>query len=122
MSLVINWRNQLSSPDWRGGARGLLVAWLVCMISLPIVQWLAGERALILGVIVSVVLQAALVVLLVYQGAGARRTAVLVATVTVVGWAAEAIGSKTGYPFGAYHYTERLQPQLLGVPLLIPLA
>ena len=40
----------------------------------------------------------------------------------MIGWTAEAIGSKTGFPFGAYHYTDRLQPQLLGVPLLIPLA
>jgi lycopene beta-cyclase len=122
MSLVFNWRHQLSSSGWRNGPRGLLIAWLACMISLPIIQWVAGERALIAGVVVSVVLQASLVVLLLYDGAGARRTAAVVATVIVAGWAAEAIGSKTGFPFGAYHYTDRLQPQLLGVPLLIPLA
>ena len=43
-------------------------------------------------------------------------------TVVTVAWASEALGSKTGFPFGAYDYTENLQPQLLGVPLLIPLA
>ncbi len=122
MSLVLNWRNRLSSPDWRGGAGVLLIAWLACMISLPIVEWVAGERGLIAGVVVSVLLQASLVVLLLYQALGGRRTAAIVATVVVVGWAAEAVGSKTGFPFGAYHYTARLQPQLLGVPLLIPLA
>ena len=122
MSLVLNWRNRLSSSDWHGGTRGLLVAWLASMISMPIVQWVAGDRALLFGVVLSVVLQAALVVLLVYQAAGCAAHGHLVATVAVVAWAAEAIGSKTGFPFGAYHYTDRLQPQLLGVPLLIPLA
>ncbi len=122
MSLAFNRRRLIYDPEWPRGSGVLLAAWLLCMISLPIVQWLAGEQALILGVTVSVVLQAALVVLLVYHSAGARRTALLVATVVVAGWAAEAIGSKTGFPFGAYHYTDRLQPQLLGVPVLIPLA
>jgi putative membrane protein len=122
MSLVVNLRNRISSPDWRGAAGPLLVAWLLCMISLPIVQWVAGEQALITGVVVSVSLQAALVVALLYQSAGARKTATLALTVAVLGWAAEAVGSKTGFPFGAYHYTDRLQPQVVGVPLLIPLA
>ncbi len=122
MSLAFNRRRLVYDADWPRGSGVLLAAWLLCMISLPIVQWLAGDRALIRGVTVSVVLQAALVILLVYQGAGARRTALLVATVVVAGWAAEALGSKTGFPFGAYHYTDQLQPQLLGVPLLIPLA
>ncbi len=98
------------------------MVWLASMISMPIVQWLTGEQGLLYGVVLSVLLQAALAVLFLYQAGGARRTAVLVATVAVVAWASEAIGSKTGFPFGAYHYTDRLQPQLLGVPLLIPLA
>ncbi len=122
MSLVLNLRKQLSPSDWQGGSRGLLIAWLVCMISMPIAQWLLGDRALLAGVILSVVLQASLSVLLVSQAAGWKRTTLLVATVVVVAWASEALGSKTGFPFGAYHYTDRLQPQLLGVPLLIPLA
>ncbi len=89
---------------------------------MPIIEWLAGERGLLFGVALSVILQAALAVLFLYQASGARRAAILVATVAVVAWASEAVGSKTGFPFGAYHYTNRLQPQLLGVPLLIPLA
>lgn len=39
-----------------------------------------------------------------------------------IGWLVEAVGVATGWPFGAYHYTETLGPMLLGVPLLIPLA
>lgn len=122
MSLVLNWRNRISWSDWHGGTRGLLFAWLVTMISMPIVEWVAGPRGHLVGVVVSVVLQAALSVMFVYQAAGLRKAAIIVATVAVAAWTAEAAGSKTGIPFGAYHYTVRLQPQLLGVPLLIPLA
>ncbi len=39
-----------------------------------------------------------------------------------VGWGAEALGVATGWPFGAYHYTDALGVQVAGVPLLIPLA
>lgn len=38
-------------------------------------------------------------------------------------WAIEHIGATTGFPFGAYTYTDVLQPQVLGVvPLAIPFA
>jgi len=39
-----------------------------------------------------------------------------------IGLAVEALGTGTGFPFGAYTYGDRLGPMLLGVPLLIPLA
>jgi putative membrane protein len=44
-------------------------------------------------------------------------------TVTAgTGLAAEAVGTATGFPFGAYQYTGSLGPQLLDVPVVIPLA
>jgi uncharacterized membrane protein len=46
----------------------------------------------------------------------------LVATATVGGFAVEAIGVATGFPFGHYDYSGQLGPKLLGVPLIIPLA
>jgi putative membrane protein len=42
--------------------------------------------------------------------------------VTSLTWLVEWVGSTTGIPFGHYHYTRVLQPQVAGVPLLIPLA
>jgi len=39
-----------------------------------------------------------------------------------VGAAAEAIGVATGVPFGDYAYTDRLGPQVLDVPVVVPLA
>ena len=52
-----------------------------------------------------------------------RRTALtLVAVTTVGGLLVEAVGVATGVPFGRYEYTGTLGPQLLGVPLVVPLA
>ena len=42
--------------------------------------------------------------------------------VAVLTWGAEFIGHNTGLPFGEYSYTSSLQPQIAGVPLLIPVA
>ena len=53
---------------------------------------------------------------------GPRAATALVATATVGGFAVEAIGVATGFPFGGYHYSGELGPKLLGVPLIIPLA
>ena len=53
---------------------------------------------------------------------GARAAAALVATATVGGFAVEAVGVATGFPFGTYDYSGQLGPKLLGVPLIIPLA
>jgi len=39
-----------------------------------------------------------------------------------IGWAVEALGRSTGFPFGAYDYTDVLGWKLAGVPLVIPLA
>jgi uncharacterized membrane protein len=52
-----------------------------------------------------------------------RRTAlILVAVTTVGGLLAEAVGVATGAPFGRYEYTGTLGPELIGVPLVVPLA
>jgi uncharacterized membrane protein len=53
---------------------------------------------------------------------GPRTAATLVAVVTAGGFAVEALGVATGFPFGAYDYSGQLGPKLLGVPLIIPLA
>lgn len=42
--------------------------------------------------------------------------------VLLFGWGVEALGTTTGFPFGAYQYTGRLGPELGPVPLVIPLA
>ncbi|HMQ35138.1 MAG TPA: carotenoid biosynthesis protein [Chloroflexaceae bacterium] len=52
-----------------------------------------------------------------------RRGAVAAAWVLFLSWLVEHVGATTGFPFGAYSYTDVLQPQVLGVvPLAIPFA
>lgn len=43
--------------------------------------------------------------------------------VLLLSWSIEHVGATTGFPFGAYSYTDVLQPQIFGVvPLAIPFA
>ncbi len=53
---------------------------------------------------------------------GPRAATALVLVTTVGGLAVEALGVRTGMPFGAYDYSGALGPKLAGVPLVIPLA
>jgi len=53
---------------------------------------------------------------------GVRTGLALIATATVGGFAVEAVGVATGFPFGTYDYSGQLGPRVLGVPLIIPLA
>jgi putative membrane protein len=107
----------LSKTSWL-----LLGAWLLNMIAVPIAKWTIGEAAMYPLINMSVVLQAATVFAILSNAWGMRRTLVVFLTVLLVTLAAEIIGSATGFPFGVYAYTDRLQPQIGHVPLLIPLA
>jgi putative membrane protein len=99
-----------------------LLAWVGATVSMPIVQWGWGDRALRRGVTVGVLLQAAAVIVILASAWGWGRAALVALMVLGMGWAVEYLGSRTGVPFGRYHYTDRLQPQLGHVPLLIPVA
>ncbi|MET0650740.1 MAG: carotenoid biosynthesis protein [Pyrinomonadaceae bacterium] len=79
-------------------------------------QWLGVERE-DAGALASLfLLTAGLVVLL---GEETRRGALSLACVALLGLAAEALGVRFGVPFGRYVYTDALQPQLLGVPVVM---
>ncbi|MEO6654213.1 MAG: carotenoid biosynthesis protein, partial [Ilumatobacteraceae bacterium] len=51
-----------------------------------------------------------------------RRAIVAAVAVSSATAAIEAVGVRTGRPFGRYRYTRTLRPQLLGVPIVVPLA
>ena len=85
-------------------------------------RWTWGDAAIPTGVAVAVLLQALVILALVSGAWDLRRIAGVVAIILILGWAVEALGSRTGVPFGAYDYTARLQPQLAGVPIVVPLA
>jgi putative membrane protein len=100
----------------------LIVLWIGAMISLPIFRWLLGDGVLRIGVGLTVVIQV-LAVLSVLRASWGLRMTLRAAVITVIlGWLVEFIGHTTGVPFGGYGYTDVLQPQLAGVPLIIPLA
>lgn len=100
----------------------VLVIWALIMIALPIVRAFAAPIAFNRLVAVSVVVQAVAVLLVMLEAWGWRRTLLTGIAIGILSWAIEFLGSSTGLPFGAYHYTETLQPQFRGVPLVIPLA
>jgi len=100
----------------------LISLWMLSMIGLPIVKWVFGTDIIPLGVTLSAVLQAVTMFAIVQYSWGFKRTGIVFLVVAVLTWAAEAVGSRTGFPFGHYNYTEMLQPQIAHVPLLIPIA
>ncbi|MCB0168290.1 MAG: carotenoid biosynthesis protein [Anaerolineae bacterium] len=109
-------------PAGNSWPTALFGGWLLSMILLPIAKWGWGDTALEWGVLLSVLLQTGLVLVIlggVWEVAKLLRIAIILLLMTFL---IEAIGTATGWPFGAYHYTTQLQPQLAGVPLLIPLA
>jgi putative membrane protein len=53
---------------------------------------------------------------------GAPRTAAAAVAVTAATGIVELVGSRQGLPFGRYHYTGALRPQVAGVPAVVPLA
>lgn len=96
--------------------------WVLTMVSLPILGWILGENALIRGMSLGVLMQASVVIIILFVAWGWLRALKTIWMVAVFTYLAEWLGSNTGFPFGNYRYTDLLQPQLAGVPLLIPLA
>lgn len=52
---------------------------------------------------------------------GVKKALVFIAVTALVGFAAEVLGTSTGFPFGQYYYTDFLGPKVLGVPEVVPL-
>ena len=102
--------------------RGLIVIWVLEMISVPILTWIWGLGGHLQGIRLGVLLQAAAVTTILAFHWGIGRTGVAILTILLGAWVLEFVGSRTGVLFGPYQYTDRLQPQIAGVPLLIPLA
>ncbi|HET9519065.1 MAG TPA: carotenoid biosynthesis protein [Actinoplanes sp.] len=96
----------------------LLGALVLLQICYPLTA--GGTRAA--GTVAAVVLGWSLSVSHALLTRGRRVAALLVAVATGGGFAVEAVGVATGFPFGTYDYSGQLGPKLLGVPLIIPLA
>jgi uncharacterized membrane protein len=73
-------------------------------------------------VVFTVVLGFAAVLLHALASSGVRVAVALLVVTTGGGFAVEALGVATGFPFGDYAYSGAIGPRLLGVPLVIPAA
>ena len=138
MSLRLPRRVDLELPDTlrglslSGSSRSRRAAgavpWLLAgaavaaQIAYPLVDRFAGAEPLRLLTIATVLLFFAASTSHALVHRGARWAAVLVAVTAGGGLIAEALGVRTGFPFGEYAYARTLGPQVLGVPVVIPLA
>ncbi|AFG37361.1 carotenoid biosynthesis protein [Spirochaeta africana] len=102
--------------------QGILLLWILGMIAVPILKWTLGSGAERIGITIGVLLQIALVLSILLPVWGVGRTLAAWIAVSGLGWLSEVIGSRTGIPYGPYHYTTVLQPQVMRVPVIIPLA
>lgn len=92
---------------------------VLVQITYPLAHGQARDRVTVAVVLLSAA--TALVHALVTRGV--RWAAGLLVIVSGIGLGAEVLGTATGFPFGSYDYAGgRLGPELLGVPLLVPLA
>jgi uncharacterized membrane protein len=96
----------------------LLAALVLAQICYPLTG--GGTRAAL--TVGTVLLGYAMSVAHAWLTRGGRAAAALIGTATVGGFAVEAVGVATGFPFGTYDYSGELGPKLLDVPLIIPLA
>jgi uncharacterized membrane protein len=51
---------------------------------------------------------------------GTKNALLFLVLSSVIGYAAEVLGTSTGFPFGQYNYSELLGPKVLGVPVVVP--
>lgn len=82
----------------------------------------ATNPALVTVTVVSVLLFATACVLHSAATLGPVAAAAVLLLPAGIGFASEALGVATGYPFGHYGYADTLGPKLLDVPILVPLA
>ncbi len=113
----------LDRPRWGDRAVWIAIAlWVLTMIATPIVRWTAGDGTLGLMISLGVLTQVGSVATVLVRAWGPRPALRLGLLVLAAAWLAEFLGSRTGFPFGRYAYAAGLQPQLGGVPLLVPFA
>jgi putative membrane protein len=90
------------------------------MIAFPLLPRGSRARAAVSTVVVGGL--AATTGALAIERWGVRRAAVAASIVAAGTGVVERLGTATGWPFGRYHYTGRLRPQIAGVPAIVPAA
>jgi putative membrane protein len=105
-----------------GSSRVALTAFVVMvagMIATPLFGTGGDERRVLAHVVVASFFVAAIASAQQAFGSGALVAAAMIVIFTFL---VEVLGSTTGFPFGAYDYTDSLVPQLFGVPVIVSFA
>ncbi|MFD7700655.1 carotenoid biosynthesis protein [Streptomyces caelestis] len=96
----------------------LAVAAVLCQVPYPLVSGPRRDVLTVVGVVVFCLASLAAAAL----RHGVRGPSALFVVAGLGGLAVEAVGVRTGFPFGSYHYTGSLGPSVAGVPMVVPLA
>ncbi len=115
-------RSASDTPKGAGSVKFALGLWLAMLIATPISLWVAGDGVFPLMASLGVLAQLTAVLLALSLGWNWRSILGRLGLILLFTWGIEWLGSTTGLIFGDYAYTSAMQPQLLGVPLIIPLA
>lgn len=97
---------------------GLAAATVLLQVAYPLVEGHPRDVLTVVTVVVFFTASATHAAL----SRGPGWAAAMVAATTGIGLLAESIGTRTGLPFGDYSYAGSLGWQLLGVPVVVPLA
>ena len=102
----------------------ILTAILIVMLPVGLFLMLAGDiwRQYLWTTNIFLALEAAVTFMFLSGSAEKKSAAVTAVIILVLAFTIELLGVKTGFPFGAYSYTNTLRPQLFGVPLAITLS
>ena len=96
----------------------LAVLTVLLQVAYPLVSGPARDRLTVVTVVVFFLASTSHALL----HRGVRWTAAYVLVTTGTGLLAEAVGTATGFPFGAYDYADSLGAEVLGVPVVVPMA
>ncbi|KUJ45684.1 carotenoid biosynthesis protein [Micromonospora maris] len=105
-------------PVTRAYAWGMLALLVLAQICYPLTSGTTRARLTVATVVLGYLLSVGHALL----SRGPRTAFALIALASGGGFAIEALGVATGFPFGSYDYSGQLGPKLAGVPLIIPLA
>ncbi len=116
MTTASGWRTRPNrAAEW-----GTAAVTLAAMIATPLARRGGSVRRALSPVVVTAL--AATTSLAAGRRWGLAHTARAGAAVVAGTALVEGIGSRRGVPFGRYVYTDRLRPQVAGVPVVVPLA
>ena len=118
----LSFANRLFLPELSAAVRWGLAAWIGQMVLTPVALWTWGLDGFQAMTYPGAITQVVVCLVIISRNWSGRQILRLAAIILPLAWLVEFTGHTTGLPFGLYQYTSILQPQLGGVPLLIPFA